>query len=519
MHCYFCEQTSPEGSLFCKPCGSPFHLAPCPRCAAVNALTVVSCYKCKAILPIRRAETKKLATNDTKFEPATEHTTDESANEPVSDVPALEIATVREITQSYLGSAKSSSAAKVEEPPAVSNALPVDTDDGYQKTVQLERAPVEVQDENYQKTIALQRAPIGVDDVGYQKTIPVRRPMEKVHDEDYQKTIALQRASVSAPANALEPLLAGAYDVNYQKTIALQRPPGGVHDEAYVKTISTRHPPTSLVGGAAHKVAATEGGLLSAMPTDLQAEYATLQSIDVVQKAKWGQRALLASAALLLIVAGAYFFLRSQQKAETSAANADTSLDQVQTEALAKLPATAPGKAIEPLPLNVKLDAANQATNKESKKIAAPTPSAPIVRAPQPSPAKTVTSVAAKPSAPASQQTNAVPNDRVLLMPPDATKLSAAATAAAIAAALGKDTAAQPTNKSDTTKLKPEAKVPAPANTPRKSDIAKDTAKDTAKDAEKNTANSATTSQLPVPCTEALAALGLCVLQPATPKP
>lgn len=514
MHCYFCDQMSPEGSLFCKPCGSPFHLAPCPRCAAVNALTVVSCYKCKAILPIRRAETKAVATNDTKFEPVAEHTTDESASVPLSDVPALEVATTNELTQPNLGSAKSSSAAKVEEPPVVSDALPVDTDDGYQKTVQLERPPVEVQDENYQKTIALQRAPMDVDDVGYQKTIPVRRPMEKVHDEDYQKTIALQRASVSAPENALEPLPAGAYDVNYQKTIALQRAPVDSHNEAYVKTISTRHPPTSLVGGAVHKVAATENGSLSAMPTDLQAEYAALQSIDVMQKAKWGQRALLASAALLLIVAGAYFFLRSQQKAETSAANTDTSPDQLQTEALAKLPATAPGKVLEPLPLNVKPDAANQATNQASKKIEkieTQTPSTPIVRAPQPSPAKTVTTAAAKPSAPASQQTKAAPNDRVLLMPPDATKLSAAATAAAIAAALGKDAAAQPTNKSDTTKLKPDVQVPAPANNPRKSDAAKD--------AEKNTANPVPTSQPPVPCTEALAALGLCVLQPAAPKP
>jgi hypothetical protein len=513
MHCYFCDQLSPEGSLFCKPCGSPFHLAPCPRCAAVNALTVVSCYKCKAILPIRRAETKEVATNDTKFKPATEHTTDESADEPVSDVPALEVATAHELTQSNLGSAKSSPAAKVEEPPVVSDALPVDTDDGYQKTVQLERSPVEVQDENYQKTIALQGAPMDVNDVGYQKTIPVRRPMEKVHDEDYQKTFALQRASMSAPENAPEPLPAGAYDVNYQKTIALQRAPVDVHNEAYVKTISTRHPPKSLVGGAVHKVAATEGGSLSTAPTDLQAEYAALQSIDVMQKAKWGQRALLASAALLLIVAGAYFFLRSQQKAETSTATVDTPPDQLQTEALAKLPATAPGKVLELLPFNVKPDAAGMATNQAPKKIEAQTPSTPIVRAPQPLalPAKTVATAAAKPSAPTNQQTKAAPNDRVLLMPPDATKLSAAATAAAIAAALGKDAAVQPANKADATKLKPEVLMPAPENIPRKSDAAKD--------AEKNTANPAPASQPPVPCTEALAALGLCVLQPATPKP
>jgi hypothetical protein len=511
MFCYFCEQTSPEGSLFCKPCGSPFHLAPCPRCAAVNALTVVSCYKCKAILPIRRAETKEAAANDTNVEPAIEHTMDEAASKAASEVPALEVAATHELSQpAPTQQSQEAHVARVEVAPAVNSALPADIhDDGYPKTIKLDRSPVEAYDENYQKTIALQRAPMDVHDVIYQKTIPVRRPLEKVHDEDYQKTIALQRASTSAPADAPEHARVDAYDVNYQKTIALQRAPIEAHDEAYVKTISTRHPPASLVGGAVRQAAATEADSLSAMPADLQAEYAALLSMDVVQKAKWGQRALMALAALLLIVTSAYFFLRSERSAVAPVL--------IEAETLEKLPATVPSKALEPLPLNVKVDAANRVADKEPKKTEAQTPPTPSTRAPQPSPAKTVATAAAKPSAPASHQTKAAPNDRVLLMPPDATKLSAAATAAAIAAALGKETAtlsknatAQSANKSDVTKSKPEVQVSAPANTPRTSDAVKDAAKDTANPA---------ALQAPVPCTEALAALGLCVLQPATPKP
>jgi hypothetical protein len=511
MFCYFCEQTSPEGSLFCKPCGSPFHLAPCPRCAAVNALTVVSCYKCKAILPIRRAETKELATNDTSAEPAIAHAIHEAANEAASEAPALKVAATNELAQpAPTQELQETHVARVEEMPAVNSALPTDVDgNGYQKTIKLDRPPVEVHDENYQKTIALQRAPMEVHDVVYQKTIPVRRPLEKVHDEDYQKTIALQRSAI--PADAPERAPVGAYDVNYQKTIALQRAPIEAHDEAYVKTISTRHPPTSLVGGADRQVAANEANSLanplSAMPADLQAEYAALQSIDLVQKAKWGQRALMASAALLLIVTGAYFFLRSERSAVAPVS--------IEAETLEKLPATVPSKVLEPLPLNVKVDAANRVADKVPPRIDSQSrPVAPALTPPPSSPSKAV--AAAKPSVPANQQSKAVPNDRLLLMPPDAAKLSAAATAAAIAAALGKDTSAQSANKSDATKLKPEVQAPAPAraastpapqNNPQTSDTTKDSVSPSA------------TSQAPAPCTEALAALGLCVLQPATPKP
>ncbi len=47
--CRFCDYSgapSPGAPEFCKACGSPFRLAPCPSCAAVNELTAAECYKC-----------------------------------------------------------------------------------------------------------------------------------------------------------------------------------------------------------------------------------------------------------------------------------------------------------------------------------------------------------------------------------------------------------------------------------------------------------------------------------------
>lgn len=480
MHCYFCDQTSPEGSLFCKPCGSPFHLAPCPRCAAVNDLKVVSCYKCKAILPIRRAETKQVATNnvvtndvvahDKNVEPVIEQKLVVPASELAVALPSFEVASAHEST----------SPAPIEESPAPSIAILAAANNAETSAVNGAAtadvsAGADTNGDSYQKTIVLQRATVDVHEVEYQKTIPVRRPLEKVHDEDYQTTIALQRA----PADASQYLPADIYDANYQKTIALQRAlhpaPIEVHDDAYVKTISLRHPPPSLAGGTAPKLVATEANSLSsAISADLRADRARLP-VDLVHKAKWGQRALLASFALLMIVAAAYFFLRSQQSG-LSTTNSDTEPAQLQTEALARIPAAPLSKVVDPLPLNVRVDAAKQVQNK--------------VVAQRPAVAKTPPVKQAIATAPAGMQTKtqtkAAPTDQVLYLPPGATSASAAATAAAIAEAIGK----------------------APGNPP---------ARDAA--AVKGTVNSGAASSPPVPCTEALAALGLCVIQPASPKP
>jgi hypothetical protein len=490
MHCYFCDQTSPEGSLFCKPCGSPFHLAPCPRCAAVNDLKVVSCYKCKAILPIRRAEANELASSNVvsqakNAEPVIERKSDKAVSEPAAAVPAREVASAQESTPPVLiedapaPSTAISVAANAEEA-LVDRAAPadIDVDAGVD-------AGVDTNDDSYQKTIVLQRAMVNVPEVGYQKTIPVRRPLEKVHDEDYQKTIALQRAS----ADALQHPPTDLYDANYQKTIALQRTlhpaPAEVHESAYIKTVSLRHPPASLVGGTApHVVAAEANSLGSAISADLQADRARLP-IDLVQKAKWGQRALLALFALLLIVAAAYFFLRSQSPGVVPTASSDAEPAQLQTEALSRIPAAPASKVVDPLPLNVRVDATKQAQNK------AVVQRPPVAKTPQPLPAKqAVAPTQAKP------QTKAAPTGQVLYLPPGATSASAAATAAAIADAIGKAPIPQPTSRAPTVENVPTRDAPLV----------------------KGAVNSGAASSPPVPCTEALAALGLCVIQ-AAPQP
>ena len=521
MHCYFCEQTSPEGSLFCKPCGSPFHLAPCPRCAAVNDLKVASCYKCKAILPIRRAETKEVASNNV----VAKNKNAKPVIEPTSEAPALAVAAVHKVPQSALieashneksnaASVYASSPVTIGEAPVVSSVLPADVyDDADQKSDQPDHSLADLHDENYKNTIVLQRAAVevqvDVNESGYQQTIPVRRPLEKVHDEDYQKTIALQRA----PADALPAPRAGAsrhppvdaYDVNYQKTIALPRTlqpaPVDVHDEAYVKTISLRHPTASLANGTAPQLAAEADSLSIAISADLQDERARLP-IDLVQRAKWGQRALLASVALLAIVTAAYFFLRSEQSQIVSNINTAAEPAQLQTEALEKSSALPVSKAIDPLPLNVPIDAAKQTQNKV---VTQPPPGA--SSSPPPLPAKQAVAPAR-----ATQSTKAAPTGQVLYLPPGATSASAAATAAAIAEAIGKTSATPSVKPSSVPTAKPapptKAAAPTVANT-RASEVA------TAKGA----GNSGAVSSAPVPCTEALAVLGLCVMQAAPPKP
>ena len=455
MHCYFCDQTSPEGSLFCKPCGSPFHLAPCPRCAAVNDLKVVSCYKCKAILPIRRAETKAVASNDVETDKkniasVAKRSINEAASGSVLDTPVPELAAAPHLVQPAM-----SEEARLANMPIVTTAeIAGASSDSH--------APIA----NVKDDVAKD---------GYQKTIPVRRRLEKVHDEDYQKTIALQRVAVEGPQ--LPPT--DLYDANYQKTIALQRRPVDIHDDAYIKTISLRHPPASLAGGTERDVALNEANSLgSAISINLRAEERARLPTDLVQKVKWGQRALLASFALLLIVTAAYFFLRAQQTA-VSASSADTAPVQLQTEALARIPLAPVSKTIDPSPLKLSVDAAKQADKKVGVQ------SAPAIRPPL---AKPAAAIAVTP-APVNRQTKAAPPGEVLYLPPGATAASAAATAAAIAEAIGKKSPAPP------------ASAPAPGAVV------------------KGTSNSGAASSPPAPCTEALAALGLCVVQPAPPKP
>jgi hypothetical protein len=48
--CGFCAHGNPEGSKFCNECGSPLHLAPCPRCEAINNAGEAQCVQCGAPL-------------------------------------------------------------------------------------------------------------------------------------------------------------------------------------------------------------------------------------------------------------------------------------------------------------------------------------------------------------------------------------------------------------------------------------------------------------------------------------
>jgi hypothetical protein len=48
--CKFCAHGNPEGAKFCNECGSPLHLAPCPRCEAINNAADAQCVQCGAPL-------------------------------------------------------------------------------------------------------------------------------------------------------------------------------------------------------------------------------------------------------------------------------------------------------------------------------------------------------------------------------------------------------------------------------------------------------------------------------------
>jgi hypothetical protein len=398
MHCYFCDQMSPEGSLFCKPCGSPFHLAPCPRCAAVNDLKVVSCYKCKAILPIRRAETAAGIDDVAKGDPVVGQVAKPIATETSPTAHAPEIVATTEPAEHA--------------PALVEAAASVD-------------AP----------------ATLEADKPVQQPRVELRRPLEKVHDERDETTVALQ------------------HDLNYQKTIALQRAAAEVREEPYIQTISLHHPPASLVGGAVPASALLQASVAesSSAPPPLP--------IDLVQKAKWGQRALIASFALLVIVAGAYFSLRAERTVAPPIA--------LEAEAMETLPAASPMKALErfslpplsPSSSGASVVGATQAVGKAPLKVDAPTK--PVVPASaSTSPRAATVNAAIKPLAPANQQAaKAAPNNRVLMMPPDAEKLSAAATAAAIAAALGKPPPPQPA-----TRQPPAPQQPTPQSNPKQDD-------------------------------------------------
>src|SRR5688572_18337732 len=48
--CPFCGKSSPPDAKFCSACGGALHLAPCPKCGAVNDVTASTCYQCRAAL-------------------------------------------------------------------------------------------------------------------------------------------------------------------------------------------------------------------------------------------------------------------------------------------------------------------------------------------------------------------------------------------------------------------------------------------------------------------------------------
>jgi hypothetical protein len=48
--CPFCEHGNPADAKFCSDCGGALHLAPCPKCGAVNEVAVSVCYQCRSQL-------------------------------------------------------------------------------------------------------------------------------------------------------------------------------------------------------------------------------------------------------------------------------------------------------------------------------------------------------------------------------------------------------------------------------------------------------------------------------------
>jgi hypothetical protein len=180
----------------------------------------------------------------------------------------------------------------------------------------------------------------------------------------------------------------------------------------------------------------------------------------------------------LMIVAAAYFFLGTQQTAvSTSSVNGESG--QLQTETLARIPPPPLNKSIDASPLKLSADATKQP---DKKVVVQSTPatkqSPPTKQAPAP--------------APANRQTKAASPGEILYLPPGATAASAAATAAAIAEAIGK---------------RPPPAQPAGKPAPEVAVV-------------KGTGSAGAPASPPVPCTEALAALGLCIIQAAPqPKP
>jgi len=160
--------------------------------------------------------------------------------------------------------------------------------------------------------------------------------------------------------------------------------------------------------------------------------------------------------------------------------------------------------------LRVPIDAAKQAQTKAVTPIPSPAlpPPLPVKQAVTPTRA--------------AQQIKAAPNanGQVLYLPPGATSASAAATAAAIAEAIGKTSTIQ--------SVKPSS-IPNAKSAPQTQTgvLARENTRASGADTATSTSSAGAVSSPPVPCTEALAALGLCVIQvgsqavtqPAPPKP
>ena len=56
MQCPFCGKGNPRGAKFCSECGGALHLAPCPRCGAVNDVVATECYQCRSPLREQSAD-------------------------------------------------------------------------------------------------------------------------------------------------------------------------------------------------------------------------------------------------------------------------------------------------------------------------------------------------------------------------------------------------------------------------------------------------------------------------------
>lgn len=48
--CPYCDHDNPAESKFCNACGAVLHLAPCPKCGAVNDKGAAQCYRCHHVL-------------------------------------------------------------------------------------------------------------------------------------------------------------------------------------------------------------------------------------------------------------------------------------------------------------------------------------------------------------------------------------------------------------------------------------------------------------------------------------